>query len=348
MNFASDNVTGISPAILDALAAANGGTVASYGADPITAALEARFAALFDHDLACLPVPTGTAANALALAAHCPPWGAILCHEQAHIAVDEANAPEAFTGGAKIMPLPGRDGKLQADDLDRLLPGGLGVVHHAQPSVISITQATESGTLYSVAEIAAISAVAKRHGLSLHMDGARFANAVAALGCTPAAMTWQAGVDVLSFGATKNGALAAEAILLFNPAKRQELEFRRKRAGHLFSKMRFVSAQLAAYLDQDLWLNNARHANGAAARLAQGLRALTGIRLAFPVEANELFVLMPEPLIAGLEAAGFHFYRWPHQDGPCIRLVTAFDTDMRAVDAFIETAQRLSTASATR
>ena len=342
MHFASDNTAGISPEILAALATANDGAVGSYGADPITARLEAKLAQLFEHEVAVFPVATGTAANALALAAVTPPWGAVLCHPLAHIACDEANAPEFYTGGAKLVPVPGADGKLAVADLAALLPGDLGNVHHAQPAAISLTQATECGTVYRPAEIAGISALAHRHGLAVHMDGARFANALVHLDASPADLTWRAGVDVLSFGATKNGALGAEAIVFFDPARARDLPFRRKRAGHLFSKMRFLSAQLEAYVTDDLWLRNARHANAAAARLAKGLTALPGVRLRHPVEANELFVELPETVISGLSAAGAQFFRWEGPTSTCIRLVTAWNTREADVTAFLESASRLA------
>jgi threonine aldolase len=341
-NFASDNVTGIAPEILAAIAAANEGAAESYGDDPITGRVAARLAEIFEHEVAVFPVATGTAANALALAALTPPWGAVFCHEQSHIAVDEANAPEFYSGGAKLVTLPGADGKLSAETIERQLPGGLGVVHHAQPAAVSLTQATECGTAYRPAEIAAIAEAAHRHGLAVHMDGARFANALSFLGCSPADVTWRAGVDALSFGATKNGALAAEAIVFFDPAKAQSLPFRRKRAGHLFSKMRFLSAQLDAYLADGLWLRNAAQANAMAARLVRGLAQLPGSRLRHPVEANEIFLELPEPVIAGLLADGFKFYRWGGQDSTCIRLVTAWNTHAESVDGMIAAARRLA------
>jgi len=267
MNFRSDNVTGVAPEILAALAAANAGSAAAYGEDAVTKRLAQRFAALFEHAVEVFPVATGTAANALALATLVPSWGVIYCHEAAHIQVDECGAPEFFAGGAKLLPLAGDDAKLRPEVVERAI-GGQGVVHHAQPAAISISEATEAGTLYRPEEIAALGALARRHGLALHMDGARFANAVAALGCSPAELSWRAGVDALSFGATKNGALAAEAVIFFDPAKVKGFAYRRKRGGHLLSKMRFLSAQLEAYLADDLWLANARHANAMAARLA--------------------------------------------------------------------------------
>jgi threonine aldolase len=339
MNFSSDNVAGIAPEILAALAAANVGREPSYGDDPLTAQVERRLAEIFEHRVTVFPVATGTAANALALATLAPPWGAVYCHAEAHVAVDECGAPEFYAGGARMAGIAGPHGKIGVDDLAPLLPGGKGIVHHMQPAAISLTQATEAGTVYRPHEVAAIGELARRHGLGLHVDGARFANALVHLGCAPADITWRAGVDVLSFGATKNGAAAAEAVIFFDPAKAGEFAFRRKRGGHLFSKMRFLSAQLDAYLADDLWLRNARHANAMAARLAAGLTQLAGMRLRHPVEANEIFVEMPNQAIEALLARGFHFYRWDGPQGNCVRLVTAFDTAPADVDAFLVTAR---------
>ena len=339
MNFRSDNVTGVAPQILAALAAANAGSAPSYGEDAITERLAQRFAELFEHRVAVFPVATGTAANALALATLTPPWGVVYCHEAAHIQVDECGACEFFAGGAKLLPLPGADAKLRPEVVERAIMGQ-GVVHHAQPAAISISEATDAGTLYRPGEVAALGDLARRHGLALHMDGARFANAVAALGCSPAELTWRAGVDALSFGATKNGALAAEAVIFFDPAKAESFAYRRKRAGHLFSKMRFLSAQLDAYLADGLWLANARHANAMAARLAAGLGVVPGARLDNPTEVNEVFVTLPQPAIAALERAGFGFYRWGGEGSPALRLVTAFDTRAGDVDALIAAAAR--------
>jgi threonine aldolase len=338
VNFNSDNVAGASPEILAALTAANAGAVASYGDDPITARLEARFAALFEHEVAVFPVGTGTAANALALAACVPPWGVVYCHPQAHIAVDECGAPEFYSGGAKLALLDGADAKLVPVVLAQALAnGGAGVVHHVQPAAVSVSQATECGTVYRPAELAALGEIAHAHGCKLHVDGARFANALVTLGCSAAEATWRAGVDLLSFGATKNGALAAEAVIVFDAALAATLGYRRKRAGHLFSKMRFLSAQLDAYLADDLWLRNARHANAMAARAAAGLAALgnRGVALAHPVEANELFVRLPASVNRGLAADGFLFHGWgPPEDG-VVRLVTAWNTDPADVEALI-------------
>lgn len=340
MNFMSDNVAGAAPEILAALTAANQGAAPSYGADEWTRRLTARLSALFEREVAVFPVATGTAANALALAAVTPPWGSIYCHAEAHIQADECGAPEMYTGGAKLVPLDGAHGKLDPDRLSAALGRApKGFVHAVQPAALSLTQATEAGTVYSPAEIAALSAIAAHHGLRVHMDGARFANAVASLGCSPADVTWRAGVDVLSFGATKNGALGAEAVVFFDRDLSEDFGYRRKRAAHLFSKMRFLSAQLDAYLTDGLWLRLAGHANRMARRLADGLSALPGAAPVHPVEANELFIALPEPVIAGLETAGFGFYRW---DGPVLRLVTAWNTEQAHVDALVATARKLS------
>jgi len=338
VNFRSDNVTGIAPEILAAIAAANTGDAPSYGADPITARVTRRFAEIFERDVVAFPLATGTAANALALAALTPPWGAVYCHEESHVQTDECGAPEFYAGGAKLIGLPGADAKFGPAAVEaRMVEQG--VVHHAQPAAISISQVTEAGTLYTPAEIGALGALARRHGLALHMDGARFANAVAALGCAPAEITWRAGVDVLSFGATKNGALAAEAVIFFDPEKAVDFAYRRKRGGHLLSKMRFLSAQLDAYLANGLWLRNAMHANRVAARLAEGLAPIAGARLRYPTQANEVFVDLPERAIRALAEAGFGFHRWGGESSRCLRLVAAFDSRLDDAEAFIAVAR---------
>jgi len=340
-NFCSDNVAGASPAILDALTQAGSGSVMPYGADPITAKVEARLCEIFETDLTAYLVATGTAANALSLSALCPPYGAIYCHPESHANLDECNAPEFFTGGAKLVTIDGVDGKIDAAALENALAAGwAGVEHHAQPAAVSLTQASEAGTLYTPDALAAISEVCRGHGLGLHVDGARFANALVALNCSAADISWRAGIDVLSFGATKNGALAAEAILFFKSGLSEGFRFRRKRAGHLFSKMRFLSAQMDAYLTDDLWLANARHSNAMARRMAEGLAEIAGVEFLYTVEANELFVHMPAALRDGLEADGFKFYAWAPGGPDCVRLVTAFDTDADAVAAFIDSARR--------
>jgi threonine aldolase len=345
-NFGSDNVTPVCAPIMAAINAANSGAMPSYGADEFTERLRAAASTLFEREVAIFPVATGTAANALALAQVSPPFGGIYCHEAAHIVTDECGAPELFTGGAKLLGLPSPDGKIGPGAIDAsvALANDMGV-HHVKPSAISVTQATELGTVYGLDELHALTAVGRRHGLPVHMDGARFANALVHLGCSPAEATWKAGIDVLSFGATKNGALAAEAVVFFDPARAKDVERRRKRAGHLWSKLRYLSCQLLAYLSDDLWLRNARQANAMASRLAQGLGTVAGAKLLQPVEANELFVAVPERLIAALEGDGFHFYRWPWlkpPDGAAIRLVTSYATTAAEVDDFIESAARWS------
>ncbi|MFQ5467900.1 MAG: threonine aldolase family protein, partial [Kiloniellaceae bacterium] len=341
VSFSSDNASGVAPEILRALEAANRGPAMPYGADDETRRFEARLAEVFETDLTAFPVATGTAANVLALSVMVPPYGAVYCHQEAHIQVDECGGPEFYTGGAKLVPLAGAHAKLDPATLAGAIEGA-GNVHAVQPAAISLTQASEAGTVYTPEETATLAQVARGHGLGVHMDGARFANALAALGCGPAEATWKAGVDALSFGATKNGALGAEAVMLFRPELAATFAYRRKRGGHLFSKMRFLSAQLNAYLDDDLWLRNAAHANAMARRLAEGLTELPGASLLHPVEANEVFARLPEPIIAGLLAAGFAFYRWGPEENAEVRLVASFNTKPADVDKFLATAQRLA------
>jgi threonine aldolase len=342
-NFTSDNVTGCAPEILAALGAANAGTAPGYGSDAFSERLAARAREVFECELAILPVATGTAANALALGLLTPPYGAIYCHETAHVMTDECGAPEFYSGGAKLLCLSGAGGKIAPASIAASMAfiRTMGV-HHVQPAAVTLSQATEWGTVYSLAELEALGKVAREHRLGVHMDGARFANALAHLGCSPAEATWKRGVDILSLGATKNGALAAEAIVLFKPERAAELGFLRKRAGHLWSKMRFLSAQLLAYLEGDLWLRHARTANALAARLGAGLAALGG-RLLAPVDANEVFISLPATAIAGLRAGGYEFYDWitpPGEQGPAIRLVTAYDMATADVDALLQAAAR--------
>ena len=346
-NFGSDNVGPISPAILAAMVAANEGAVPSYGGDPWTERLQSVVRTVFEAPQAqVFAVATGTAANSLALSAMVPPYGGVYCDATAHIETDECGAPEFFTGGAKLLTLPSHDGRLSPAALRAHLEASRAIgVHKSKPTAISITQATEWGTIYSLEQVRAIGAAARDLGLSLHMDGARFANAMATLGCTPAAVTWQAGIDVLVLGATKNGAMAAEAIIFFRPELADEFARRRKRAGHLWSKARYLSAQLVAYLTDDLWLANARQANAMATRLANGLLHLDGVRLLHAVQSNEVFAVLPEPTIARLEAAGFVFYRWYLPAGETVtpgtatvRLVTGLDTQADDVDALLTAA----------
>ena len=344
MNFRSDNEVGAHSSIVEAVSRAfSCGTAPSYGDDDWTHRVERRLRDLFEKpDLVAFPVATGTAANVLALACCTPPWGAIYCHPEAHIMVDEANAPEFFTAGAKLCPIDGPTGKIDARKLASALAQPVyGVVHHPQPAAVSITQATECGTVYAPEEVAALSASARRHGLKLHMDGARFANALSFVGCSPAELSWKAGVDVLSFGATKNGALAAEAVIFFDSDLARDFAFRRKRGGHLLSKMRFLSAQFDAYLTDGLWLANARHANAMARRVVAGLTAVKGTQLLYPVDANEIFVVLPVRVHDALQAAGAQYHPWT-SDRPgerAFRLVTAFNTLSADVDRFLSIAK---------
>lgn len=340
MNFASDNTAPMHPKVLAAIGRANAGTAMPYGNDPLAAQVEKKLAELFGRECAVFLVSTGTAANALSIAAACPPWGAVYCHPEAHVDDDECGAPEFYTGGAKLVGVEGAHGKLSAASLDAALAGaGKGTVHHVQPALLSLTNATEAGTVYTPAETAALAEVAHRHGLKVHLDGARFANALAHLGCSAADATWKSGVDILSFGATKNGCMAAEAIVVFDKALAETLAFRRKRAGHLFSKMRFLAAQMDAYLDGGLWLELARHSNAMAKRLAEGLQAIPGARLSHPVEANEIFVELPEKAVAATEAAGYRSYRWNGPGTQVLRLVSAWSTKPEDVEGFVKTAR---------
>ncbi len=348
-NFNSDNVTPACAPIMAALQAANEEPMPSYGADPLTLRLQAKASEVFEREVALFPVATGTAANALALAQLVPSYGAVYCYEAAHIVTDECGAPEFFTGGAKPIGLAAADGMILPEQIEKAVAFAQDMgVHHVKPAAVSLTQASEWGTVYTLAHVKAIAEVAKRHGLGLHMDGARFANALAHLDCSAADATWRCGVDVLSLGATKNGALCAEAVVFFDSKRAEDFARRRKQAGHLWSKMRFLSAQLLAYLSDDLWLKNARHANAMAAALAHALKDLKGVHLLQSVDANELFVAMPKALVASLEAADFQFYRWPYPglgDAVAIRLVTSYATTGSDVEALAAAAQRFPACS---
>lgn len=343
MIFTSDNAFGVAPEILRALGRANGGGVPSYGEDEITKGLTRRFFDVFEHEVAVFPVATGTAANSLALATLTPPYGAILCHEVAHVNVDECGAPEMFSGGAKLIGIGGAVGKIDPELLAATLKiFRHGDVHQVQPRCLTLTQSNEAGGVYSLQELSRLVGIARDFGLKVHMDGARFANALVALGCSPAEMTWKLGVDVLSFGATKNGAMAAEAVVFFDPELAGDFALRRKRAGHLFSKMRFLSVQLEAYLVNDLWLKNAHHANAAAKRLASGLKAIDGIEMFGKVEANEVFVRLPTAVFKRMMESEAAFHPWPNPDDAAgggklqtIRLVTSFETTDEEIDRFL-------------
>jgi threonine aldolase len=345
-NFGSDNVSPVCAPILAAIQAANAAPTGSYGADPFTERLTSVASDLFETEVLIYPVATGTAANALALSQIAPPYGGVYCHTGAHIVTDECGAPEFFTGGAKLLGLPSSNGKIGPQALTAAVAFAEEMgVHHVRPSAVSVTQATELGTVYGLEELSALTAAAKRHGLNVHMDGARFANAVARLGCTPAEATWKRGIDVLSLGASKNGALCAEAVVFFNRALAEGFERRRKQAGHLWSKLRYLSCQLLAYLEDGLWLRNAAQANAMASRLARGLAELPFAPLLQNVEANEVFVALPERLIVRLEQADFHFYRWPlieTSEGAAVRLVTSYRTTEADVEDFLRELRKLA------
>ena len=318
MRFFSDNAAAACPEVLAALAEANRLDTA-YDGDAWSKRLDSAFSALFETEVAALWIATGTAANSLALAELCPPHGAVICHKDAHIQNDECGAPEFYTHGAKLLLVEGEGAKLTPDSLTErleLVPDG---VHWAQPHAVSITNATEYGLVYTPEETAALGAVCKARGLGLHLDGARFANAAARTNASPADLTWRAGVDIMSFGCVKNGGLSAEALIFFDPARAEATRYRRKRAGHLLSKGRYLAAQLLAMLEGDLWLENARAANAAAAEIASGAKE----RLLYPVEANEVFLTLDPAERAALMDQGFHFYDW--NEGT-VRLVAAWDT----------------------
>jgi threonine aldolase len=330
--FRSDNVGGVASEILEALVAASAGTAAPYGDDDWTRGMNARFAALFERPVQVFPLCSGTGSNSVALAALANPYGAIYCHESAHVNVYECGAPEFFTG-AKLVGLPGRDFKLEPAALeDALALAGRGNPTRVQPFALNLTQPTDFGTLYTPAEVSALCDVAHRHGLRVHMDGARFANAVAALGCTPADLTWRAGVDVLSLGATKNGAINAEAVVAFDPALAREIPYLMKRGGQVLSKARFVSAQLERYVADDRWLERAAAANANAAKLARELTALPGVSLVAPVEINMLFLRLPEAAVAALDRGPFDFYKL----GRDLRFVCRHDQEPAGMAALID------------
>ncbi|WP_163267765.1 threonine aldolase family protein [Chelativorans alearense] len=342
MNFASDNWAGAHPAIAQALTEQSRGFATAYGLSDLDRAVEERFYEIFEREVAVFFVATGTAANALSMALVNRPGGVIFCHANAHMLEDEGGAPEYLTGGARTHGVEGALGRVGTEALGKAIrqfPAEF--VHMGQPMAVSITQATEIGTVYPLDEIAAISETCRAHGLPLHMDGARFANALAALDTTPAEMTWKRGVDVVSFGATKNGCWCAEAIVVMDPAQARDMPFLRKRAAHLFSKSRFIAAQFDSYFRDDLWLKNARHANAMAARLAGHIGKSSRLRLAWQPAANEVFAIMASPTFEELKATGVMFHPWqaPHEgligEGEMLtRFVTSFATSEEEVDRF--------------
>jgi len=331
LGFTSDNIAGASPEVIEAIAASSAGQASPYGGDEFTARVERKLSEIFEREVDVFLVPTGTAANSLCLSAMTPPWGNIYCHPSSHINNDECGAPAWYTNGAKLVTVDGQSAKIDPAGLHGAARVKVGDVHSTQPSCASITQATEEGGVYTLTEIEALGDVCKASSIKLHMDGSRFANALVSLGCSPAEMTWKAGVDALSFGATKNGVFAAEAIVLFDASLAPEMGYRRKRAGHLFSKMRFLSAQIDAYLTDDLWLRNARQANDAAQHLSRGLAGLSGVEVLGATGANIIFCRLPSVAIQSLLQAGFGFYhdRWEQN---VVRFVTSFSTTIEDVD----------------
>ena len=334
MDFRSDNTAPAAAEILAGLAGVNDRSATAYGEDAWSRRLDGVFSDLFGREVRVFTVASGTAANAIALASAVPPWGAILCHREAHIECDECGAPEFFSGGAKLVLIDGADAKITADGLKDAIARNARGVHSVMPAAVSISQASERGAVYSPDEVAALGEIARGAGLALHMDGARFANAVAAIGCTPAELTWRGGVDLLSFGATKNGALAAEAIVVFDLSRAEEIARRRKRGGHLLCKGRYAAAQWLAYLEDGLWLKLAGRANALAKRLGQA----AGPHLSAPVETNQVFIKPGAAALAKLRAAGMEFYDWGGEGSGEARLVVSWhqpDADIEAGAALL-------------
>ncbi|MBW8639155.1 low specificity L-threonine aldolase [Hoeflea sp. WL0058] len=346
MYFASDNWTGAHPRVAASLTKHADGFATAYGASDLDRAIEARFDELFEREVAVFFVGTGTAANALAMAAINRPGGVSFCHREAHVIEDECGAPEFFTHGARLAPVDGLDGKIDPDELQqeiRRFPPDF--VHAGQPMAVTITQSTEIGTVYALEEIETISGVCVQHGLPLHMDGSRFANALACLDVSPAELTWKRGVDILSFGGTKNGCWCAEALVFFDPEKAKDLPFIRKRAAQLFSKTRFISAQFQAYFEDGLWLELARHSNAMASRLAASIETSEDLALAWKPQANEVFAILRKSKAQELREKGAVFADWnmPRRhsrglddDETLIRLVTSFATTDEHIDRFAQ------------
>lgn len=333
--FASDNTAGITPEALAALTAANCDPTPSYGSDPWTSRAKQLIADVFEHDCAAFFVFNGTAANALVLSHYCRSYNSILCHDHSHVDTDECGAPEYFTGGSKILPIAGPHGKLRAADLPPVLARGEGV-HFPKPGALSLTQATERGTLYTPDEVRALSDVAHAHGLAVHMDGARFANAAAALqarGFSPADFTWRAGVDALCFGGTKNGMNTTEAVVFFDPAQARDFEYRVKQGAQLASKQRFAAAQWCGMLEDGAWLRHAAHANAMAARLTAALREISGVVFIAEPEANGIFVELAPSVVTALRARGWQFGLFIGANG--YRLMTSWATTTEKINAFV-------------
>lgn len=338
IDFRSDNCGRAAPELIEAISAANSGTALGYGNDAWTAALQTRLAEVFETPLRVFPVPTGTAANAIALAASSTPFGAVYCSAQAHINTSECNATGFFGGGTKLIQIAGSHGKVSADALEREIEtAGIGLAHKSQPAAVNLVQATDLGAVYSVDELTAIGHVAHARGLTVHMDGARLANAIVSLGCSPAQVTWRAGVDVLSLGVTKNGGLLSDAIIVFTPKVATNIGFHLRRAGMVWSKMRFASAQVIAYVEDDLWLRLARKANHAATEIATQIESIPGVTITAPVQANELFIEMTPAALLCLENDGFLFQR---RSPRLARFVCRWDTSHSDVTALASSIQR--------
>ncbi len=337
MRFYSDNTGTACPEMLVAIAQANSKLVKAYGEDPWTQRLDGVYSEFFGTPVRVFPVSTGTAANSLSLATLAPPYGAIFAHEHSHVVRDECGAPEFYSGGARLVLVGGRHGRINSETLTAALESNPPSVHTVQPAALTLTQATEFGTAYQPDDVAVLSELAKRNRLKVHMDGARLANALVSLNCHPSEITWRAGVDVLSFGATKNGAIAAEAVVFFDRNLVRDFELRRKRAGHLLSKSRYVSAQLLAYVETGVWKRNAARAN----KLAQRVALAAGPRLLHPVEANEVFVKLGDTGKRRLREAGFEFYDWSSERSGEARFVVSWDQPEREVAALSDALARL-------
>ena len=338
VDFRSDNTGRASPELIEALAKANQGTAAGYGTDEWTAALQKRFSEIFEKAVRGFPVSTGTAANALALGAVCPSHGAIYCSEPAHISSSEANAAGFFSGGGRLSTVASVSAKIQPEALQAAIDSiVIGNAHYSQPAALSITQANEMGAVSTLAEVRALTDITRAYKMKVHMDGARFANALARLGCTPAELTWKSGIDILSFGCTKNGGLLADAIVVFVPEVADLLALQLQRGGQVWSKGRFGAAQLLAYVENDLWMKNARAANAAGARIAAGLKSIPGAKLLAPIDANMVFLDLPGSVMDGLERDGIQFFR---RTRTMARFVCRFDVTDAEIDALLASLKR--------
>ncbi len=333
--FASDNVTPACPEVMEAINQANIGNIESYGHDKWSKVLDNKFSELFEKDVKVFTAVTGTAANSLALSSITPSYGNIYCHKISHINVDECGAPEFFTGGAKLITIDGDDGKFNSDELKKNIRGS-GVVHNTQPASVSITQSCETGVIYKLDEILKINQVAKENGMKINMDGARFSNAIASLKKSPAEATWKLGIDVLTFGGTKNGCMDAEAIIFFNPSDVNNFQYLQKRSGQLLSKTRFLSSQLDAYITDGLWLRNATHANDMARKLSEKLSKINSFELTYPTESNEIFIKMPKNIQDHLNNEGYSAIPDDMFDGS-VRFVTAWNTNLNDIENLINT-----------